>query len=221
MVYGLVRDALTRETISGATVRLDLSDGEAVTVTTDSQGAYELAVPEVPEFFALSASATDYLPASANIAAAEVDERNLHVDFILRRANQDEFATEAVPDVHHLGDDRFDGTVNSQFQKRAGGSSFRAQFDLGEDRIVEYYRYAEISLLAKGVQMGHPIYVNGNRLRERMRYSPEDGSFGEFETRFDARLLKPGTNTFEIRARSRGDDVDDFEFVNVQIRLVP
>jgi hypothetical protein len=36
-----------------------------------------------------------------------------------------------------------------------------------------------------------------------------------------AALLEAGVNTFEIRARSRGSDVDDFEFVNVQIRLIP
>jgi hypothetical protein len=95
------------------------------------------------------------------------------------------------------------------------------EFELGEDRVLGYYRYAEISLLAKGVQMEHPMYINGDRLGERLDNSPRDGSFGEFQARFDADLLQPGTNTFEIRARSRGDDVDDFEFVNVQIRLVP
>ena len=56
-------------------------------------------------------------------------------------------------------------------------------------------------------------------LPQRLDSSPEDGSFGEFTAEFDPALLHEGINTLEIQGvRCRGD-VDDFEFVNIQLRL--
>ena len=74
-------------------------------------------------------------------------------------------------------------------------------------------------MLVKGVQMDHWIRINGNTLRQRLDQSPRDGSFGEFSIPVDPNLFEAGENTFEILASSLGDDVDDFEFVNIQIHL--
>ena len=79
----------------------------------------------------------------------------------------------------------------------------------------------ELTMLTRGVQMGHPIYLNGQRTGLRLTPSPRNGSFGEFSAEVPIELLQQGTNTFAIRARARGDDIDDFEFVNVQLHLSP
>ncbi len=79
----------------------------------------------------------------------------------------------------------------------------------------------EVHLLAKGVQRSHKIVVNGTVLEDRLDDAPSDGSFGEFTAQFDARILRTGTNTIEIIAKPSSSDIDDFEFVNVRIRLAP
>ena len=63
--------------------------------------------------------------------------------------------------------------------------------------------------------------INGELLDGRLDQAPDDGSFGEFRTEIDPDLLLPGTNLLEIRTSSCRGDLDDFEFVNVQIELTP
>lgn len=145
----------------------------------------------------------------------------MNLDFELEPSNTDIIVTEAIPEVHHLGDNRFDGNINSQFQKESEGSSYAAQFELNEKQVKPYIRRARVHLLAKGVQRRHKIYINGHVLKKRLNRAPRDGSFGEFEAPLEASLLRAGTNTIEIVAAPSDHDIDDFEFVNVQIHLIP
>ena len=145
----------------------------------------------------------------------------LTVDFTLDPIQGNAVAIEAVPDVHHLGDNRFDGQINSQFQKESEGSSYTAEFELLEEQLSPKPSGAQVRLWAKGVQRRHRIYINGTQLDQRLDEAPDDGGFGEFVARFDAALLRPGTNTLMIEAAPSSSDIDDFEFVNVQIRLLP
>ena len=88
-------------------------------------------------------------------------------------------------------------------------------------QLSPYYTRAEVTLLAKGVQRRHRIRINGSTLEQRLENTPDDGSFGEFRASFDAGLLRRGLNTIEIIAKPSSSDIDDFEFVNVQILLSP
>ncbi|HRX83408.1 MAG TPA: carboxypeptidase regulatory-like domain-containing protein [Phycisphaerae bacterium] len=220
-ITGVVVDAVTGAPIESAEVRLDRSDAPAVTAPTDADGAYALTVPPVPDFFVITASADGYLPASANVSAEAVRNRRLAVRFQLQPADLGAVAVEAAPDVHHLGDDNFEGRVNSQFQKRSEGSRYTASFALDARQAPPYVSSGEITMLTRGVQMPHPIRLNGQPVGLRLSGSPADGSFGEYRAAFDVSILHAGTNTLEIRALSRGSDTDDFEFVNIQIRLYP
>jgi hypothetical protein len=177
--------------------------------------------PEVPDFFALSASLDGYVPSTANVDSAMVQGTTLAVDFQLTPQDLKTVAMEPVPDVHHLGDDNFDGTINSQFQKKSEGSQYATEFELSEAQLPPYFNEAEITLLAKGVQRAHKIRINGVVLDDRLDDAPSDGSFGEFRAPFDIDILRPGTNTFEVIARPSTSDIDDFEFVNIQINLLP
>ncbi|MEW6251835.1 MAG: carboxypeptidase regulatory-like domain-containing protein, partial [Planctomycetota bacterium] len=116
VIQGLVTDARTQQPIAGARIRLDLA-GAGREVTTDVRGHYELHVPDVPDFFAVSATHPRYVPQSQNASAADLRQRGLTLDFALEPDSNGSVVIEAVPDVHHLGNDRFEGAVNSQFQK--------------------------------------------------------------------------------------------------------
>jgi len=220
-IRGFVSDASTGNALPGAAVRLVLPDRSAVSVTTGTDGGYSLQAPEVPDFFALSASMDGYIPSTANVDSAMILGTTLAVDFQLAPENLAMVAIEPVPDVHHLGDDNFDGRINSQFQKTSEGSRFVAQFELVDAQLPPHFNKAEVALLAKGVQRSHKILINGIVLDNRLDDAPSDGSFGEFIAPFDASLLRLGTNTFEIIARPSSSDIDDFEFVNVRIDLSP
>jgi hypothetical protein len=218
-IRGFVRDATTDEPLRGATVKLDLPDRPTVEVTAGADGRYELFPPEVPPFFALSAINDGYVPASKNVATVMVEGTTLELDFALDPETERIVAIEAAPEVHHLGDNAFSGRINSQFQKRSEGARFSAIFTLSARQLPPYYDEATVTMLVKGVQMSHRIRINGEVIDERLDDAPRDGSFGEFSVEFDPALLREGRNRIEILASSRGGDVDDFEFVNLQIRL--
>lgn len=221
-IQGRVLSMRNGEPISGAEIRLDVDATDPVTVFSDGQGRYSLAVPtELPDFFALSAMAEGYMPASVNVASRRLTSDGVRVNFRLRPATSDAIAIEAVPDVHHLGDNRFAGQINSQFQKQSEGRRFTAAFTVSAAQLESSAEILELRLLAKGVQTRHRLLINGQSLAERLDSSPDDGSFGEFITRFSRDALVAGDNSFEIHAGSIGSDVDDFEFVNVQIHLKP
>ncbi len=220
-IGGRVTDARSGDPIEGARVRLDLSENDTVTEVTDAHGDYALTIPNVPDHFAISTSFDGYVPASVDISKDAIRERSLTVNFKLRRIDLSTVALEAVPDVHHLGDDRFSGSVNSQFQKRSEGGTYEVEFELSELQLSPHMSQCELTMLTRGVQMPHAIYFNGRRSPLRIANSPRDGSFGLYRAEIDIRWLLPGENTFGIRARSRGNDIDDFEFVNVQLHFSP
>ncbi|MGB0717222.1 MAG: carboxypeptidase regulatory-like domain-containing protein, partial [Phycisphaerae bacterium] len=223
-IEGVVRDSATGEPISDAMVRLDLADRENIRVSTDADGRFELYPPPLPDFFALSASAEGFLPDTVNVPRAMVMGKTLSRDFNLTRMENPIIALEADPRVHHLGDDDFSGRINSQFQRDAEGSRIEMNFELSESDIrASGLRRGDddvtLTMMVKGVQLVHRLFVNDQLLDERLEDSPANGSFGEFTTTFPRSWLRLGENSFEIRASRRGNDVDDFEFVNVKIRL--
>ncbi|GMU37618.1 MAG: PD40 domain-containing protein [Phycisphaerae bacterium] len=219
-IQGRVRDAGTGEPLPGATVQLDIVDGPSILTTTDVEGRYEMSLPPMPEHFAMSASLPGYAPSSQNVPARRLRRGVLAVDFALEPLTADVLAMDATPDVHHLGNDMFEGAINSQFQRRAQGESFVAQFVIEAGRLGAAAVEAEISMLAKGVQCPPRIEINGQRLRYSFEESPPDGSFGPFRARFNAAWLAEGVNTIRVRTTACRGDLDDFEFVNVQVRLV-
>jgi len=220
-IRGVVTDATTRRPLAGAAVRLELPDRAPVTAITEHDGTYMLDAPEAPDFFALSASRKGFVPQSANVERARVEGRTLRVNFALEAASDTVLVTEAVPDVHHLGNNHFDGTINSQFQKKSEGAEFTVEFELSTDPASVSLSRAEVRLLVKGVQRDHRVVINGTTLKRRLNHAPEDGGFGEFVAPFNATLLQPGTNTLQIIAAPSDSDIDDFEFVNAQVRLSP
>lgn len=220
-IRGIVTDAESGAAIEGATVRLDLPDRSPISFTTGPDGSYALHAPQVPDYFALSASHPGSVPATKNVSSARVKGTTLSLDFELDPQSQEIVVIEPDPAVHHLGDDNFDGRINSQFQKKSEGSWYAAGFNLGVGQAPPNISSARILLLAKGVQRRHRLRINGSVLEARLQDAPSDGSFGAYEIGFDRSLLRVGRNEFEIIAKPSSSDIDDFEFVNVRIRLFP
>ncbi|MCH7814567.1 MAG: carboxypeptidase regulatory-like domain-containing protein, partial [Planctomycetes bacterium] len=218
-VRGRVTEAATGDPIAEATIRLALPDGSVLSAETGPDGRYTLHVPEVPDFFALTATADGFVPAAANVSARRLRHRRLIENFRLEPAGGAVLALELVPEVHHLGNDRWTGRTNSRFQRDSEGRNYTVEFTIAPGQLSAGGPIATVELLAKGVQCPHPLYINGHELDEHLDDSPDDGSFGSFTATFDPDLLVEGVNTFEIRGRRCSGDVDDFEFVNVQIKL--
>jgi hypothetical protein len=220
-VVGRVTDARTGQPVVGATVRLDLSSATGALVdVTDSNGHYALTLPQLPaDFVALSASKDGYTPSTTNIAAAEAANAQVTRDFALEPQQSNVIALEADPQVHHLGNNEFEGPINSQFQKRSEGLTWQAEFTLGPNHLPPHTSHAEVTLMVKGAQAQNSISINGRRLATRMNRAPRDGSFGEFTLEIPIHLLTGGANTIAIRSSNSEADYDDFEFVNVQIRV--
>jgi len=218
-IRGTVTDAETGEALAGALVHLDLPDRAPITTRTDDLGRYEIDSPEMPEFFAVSASKPGYSPATITAAAEELHGRVLERDFELSPLREDVIALEAQPEVHHLGNDRHTGRINSQFQRTSEGARYEASFTVAAAQLRPFFNRAEVWMLCKGVQSPNRIRINGELLDRRLDDSPRDGSYGEFSARFDVSLLREGENTIVIQSVNDLGDLDDFEFVNVQIRL--
>jgi len=218
-IRGRVVDAESSEPIPGAVVRLDVPDRAPITTRTDDEGLYVFDAPEMPEHFALSAVHRGYSPQTMTAEAEELHGRVLERDFALERLSDAVLPVEELPRVHHLGNDHFEGRINSQFQRRAEGTTYTATFEVTGDRLPPNFSRAQVWMLVKGAQSNNRIRINGTMLRTRLNDAPDDGSYGEFTAPFDIRLLEEGENIIEIISVDETGDLDDFEFVNVQIRF--
>ncbi len=218
MIRGVVTDATSGAPLPGAVIRVDRTEDPPLTATSNASGRYVLITPDLPDFFAVSVSRDGYVPDAVNVASDELKRGTVTRDFHLDPMRHDVIAIEAVPEVHHLGNDRFDGRINSRFQRKAEGTIYRAQFELAPDQLPPYVQRAQIVLMVKGAQVSNEIRINGNRLERFLDTAPRDGSFGEFLAEFPGDWLHEGANTLRIRS-VRGGDLDDFEFVNVRILL--
>lgn len=219
-ISGRVTDARTGRPLADARVRLDLPDGAPHIASSGADGRYTLEVPPTIEHVAVSAARDGYVPHSVNVAARGAQRGDTRVDFALEPQSDDVIALEPSPEVHHLGNDRFEGSVNSQFQRPSEGRSYFTRFIVPSDDPATEFARAELTLLAKGVQCPHEIRVNDRRLRGGLPESPPDGSFGEVVIRLDVGLLQSGLNTLRLTTTACHGDLDDFEFVNVQVRLL-
>lgn len=214
---GRVTSAATGAPLAGALVRADMADGIPVAAYTDAHGTYELFFPAMPTHFALTASHPDALPKTESVAAAALRAGDAVLDFALEPRARDRIVLEPVPDVHHLGNDLFEGRINSRFQKVSEGRRYEVTFEIPVDAVL---RRAQLTMMTRGVQCPHPIRINNTEVA-RLNNSPANGSFGRFAAAFDADVLHVGVNTLELRSTTCAGDLDDFEFVNVQIQLEP
>lgn len=221
-IRGRVIDVATGDGLPGADIRLELVGRRPIVAESDHEGLYVLRLiepDEVPDFFVLTATLDGYVPESINVSAELFRRATMVPDFNLSPERRDIVVVEDVPEVHHLGNDAFTGSINSRFQKDSEGTSFSSHFELTADQVRPRIDSAEVSMMAKGVQCPHEIRINGHTIDAALGMSPRDGRFGEFSAGFDPDFLRAGDNSIEITTVDCAGDIDDYEFVNLQIHL--
>lgn len=218
---GVVTNAMTGKPIAGATIRVDQISSPSLKTKTASDGTYRITLSDLPDNFAITASLEEYIPMSKNLSRGERNGMTPQTDFQLQPLAPTVVVVEENPEVHHVGDDRFEGRVNSQFQRKSEGESVTLRFRISQNEQQLQQVRGVVRFLAKGIQCPPDIRINRTMVSNSKRLSAEDGSFGPFEIRFDTALLRQGNNSIEVRSTQCTADLDDFEFVNVQIRLEP
>lgn len=219
IVRGVVTDSVTGLPLPSATIRFDQAQGDPLTATTKEDGTYELRVAAASENSAVTATSSGYLPESHNLRSADLRRKTARLDFVLKPANESVIAVEQDPVVHHLGNDRFEGLINSQFQRKSEGTTYVAEFRMSRAQARLKRTRAVITLMVRGVQCQPDIRINGTLLARRSDKSPADGSYGTLALPFAPALLREGENEIRVESVNCNGDLDDFEFVNVQIRL--
>ncbi|MCA9312335.1 MAG: hypothetical protein KDA21_14070, partial [Phycisphaerales bacterium] len=218
-LYGHVIHGDTGEPLPGATVRLDLEPPHGLQAWSGKDGSFEILPEEVPDHVAVVAFREGFEAAATNVSR-EALRRGARLVFALIPESAMVIALEDDPIVHHLGNDEFTGRINSQFQRKSEGLSYREGFTLSGRQAPDAVGRATLRLLVKGAQIRNEILVNGRVLATYLNDSPADGSFGEFVAEVPLIFLREGRNRVEIRSIREADtDYDDFEFTNVRIEL--
>jgi len=221
LISGSVVDAETGRPLPAAEIRIDQVDRQPFTALSGPGGKFRLQITQLPENFAVTVIREGYLPESRNLKSAQIQKQPTQLNFALTPVTDSVISVEANPAIHHLGNDVFDGAINSRFQREAEGSVLAAPFLVKAAQLQANPPFATASVLVKGMQCQPILRINGTVLPGKVQPSPSDGSFGRCEWRFDPKLLRVGTNQISLQTTEYEGDLDDFEFVNVQIRFAP
>jgi hypothetical protein len=183
---------------------------------TDTTGVFDLALPagELPTNFLVLLTRDDLLPQGFNVNTGGNECVTLpEVNARLEPATTRFLVIGGADTLLHLGDDAFQGSINSQFQKSTDGIMFEDTFTLTpEQRDAEN---VELRLLAKGLQEPNPISVNGQEIGV-LNQSDTTGQFSELTFTVPTSVLT-ANNTLQISSfyDVSGDDYDDFEFARL------
>lgn len=120
--------------------------------------------------------------------------------------------------VHHLGDDSYSGTINSEFQVPAQGTTYETTVDLTESQATADDVTLRYNI--RGAEKQNEVSINGTRVGT-FDEAPADGSIGQREFAVDPAVLRAGENEFRVESEPEelvsGTDYDDFEFHDVYL----
>lgn len=214
---GIVRDQ-SKHPVTGATVTLTAS-GKSYTGTTDNSGYYAITFNKsgLPTEMAYLITKDGYAPVAAplnlgssgTIAMPDLEMEPLGPGLV---------QFDVIPSLHHLGNGKFSGSVNSQFQMNVEGTAYAKEFTLSAQQATA--TEASITMLIKGIDQNckDTLDINGSRVGY-LPSSPSSGSFGTARVTIPMSLLKAGVNKLTITATYCTSDIDDFEFTNGIMRL--
>lgn len=215
---GSVVDDKTGQPVAGAQVYF-VANGQTFSTLTNSSGRFslEFETANIPTNVAYWVAKTGYIPLARNLklTGTSADAGTLRLEPL----DAGTILVEVIPDLHHLGDNSYGGTPNSQFQKaNTEGTVFTRNFTVSA--MQRGATGALLTLAAKGLECPNQLLVN-QALIGYLDSSPPDGSFGTITFQVPTTTYVSGANTLSIRSiPCSGSDSDDFEFTNVVIRFL-
>lgn len=223
VITGKVINDMTSTPVANAKISLELVNSNSETnpvvlTATDSQGDFSLLAETtlIPDSFILVVSANGYRPAA--VPLDNVGTEIVAPEIILVLDSEEFVIIESQPSVHHLGDDSFGGSENSQFQRTSEGPSLVRTFNLSNNQVNQ--NVLNLNWVAKGIQGPNVISINGNVVATTDETNP-DGSFTEQSVSLQVSgILIEGANSILIESAltgSNNSDIDDFEFVFIGI----
>ena len=204
--------------VSGATIMLT-GAGQTFSTSTNSAGSFSLTFPRegIPDAVAYVVVRDGFIPVAQGFYLDSSGSSNIGSVF-LEELGPETVLIEVVPELHHLGDNDFGGSFNSQFQQSSEGTTFSRNFSVTSTQLTG--TSATVTLLAKGLQYSNQLSINGYSIGT-LDSSPSDGSFASVGfSGIPIGIFNAGVNTLTIRSVQNDDDYDDFEFTNVVIQFV-
>jgi hypothetical protein len=224
-----VIDKVTRNPVAEADVNYQSGTGAFVT-KTDAAGNCELVMPAaevagVP-YPAASVKKEGYEPQTMLFEKLQ-GGRNYFQRVELVPLTSDVSIPVGGEDVMHLGDDLFEGTVNSQFQKKSDGTELAFVIPDWAAKVQAGYTKATVYLDAKGWQTdvcSNLIGLSGDVGTVMLAggTSPADGYWGGGkQVPFDFTVAQVGSLNAEVRITSGAcngtTDLDDFEINRIRV----
>lgn len=125
---------------------------------------------------------------------------------------------EIEPELHHLGDDSYTGSINSKFQKKTEGTIFTKEFTISSSQAN--CNEAELTFYARGIQSS---YIELNDKNWTISEGPESGEMMIYTLSLEGSDYKDGSdNIISIVSENKNNlGFDDFEFSNIQIEFCP
>lgn len=202
-----------------------ISNHQYYAATTDSSGNFKLSFDKsnIPTTLTYWVTKTGYVPFSGNLT---INGSAVNVGTInLEQLNDRTVVVEIEPDVHHLGNGKFTGSINSQFQIPVSeGSSYQRSFNVSSTQMNSMG--ATLTFLAKGVNCADKLALNNVQVAT-LNTSPSDGSYGTQTITVPINKLVNGKNTLSLISVGTGGsscvgsstDIDDFEFTNIILKF--
>jgi len=218
------------EPISGALLRIEIIQNQfaqegIVQTRSDSDGMYTLHfdLGSLPGSFAMSVATTGYIPQAiffqkdSMLDGTLYNERDIAMQPLLTTT----VVIEPEPILHHLGDNKFGGPLNSQFQRTSEGIRYERVFRLTQSQ-VDHESFI-LTMNIKGVDSNTKtaLQINEGTIID----IPTTDSFGNFSPvgfrGFVQDHLRVGENVLYIESgfKSESDDYDDIEFINPLINF--
>lgn len=224
-----VIDKITRRAVAGADVSYQSGSKDYAT-QTDAEGNCELVMPAVEvagvSYPAGSVKKAEYEPQTMLFEKLQ-GGRNYHQDVELVPLTSNVSIPVGGENVMHLGDDRFAGSANSQFQKQVDGAQVSFVISDWATKVKAGYTKATVYLDAKGWQTSictNVIALSGDIGTATLPggNSPAGGYWGGgLQVPFEFAMAAVGTQTAEVRviagACNGTTDLDDFEINRVRV----
>jgi len=156
-----------------------------------------------------------YVPEVISFPIAQKDTFN--IDFTMNLIKKNELILEIEPQVHHLGNDYFSGSINSKFQLTSEGLEFTKSFYIAQKQY-DNYTFSTLTFEGKGIQNYDENSLTINTNTFKMEKSKDDGTYKKYNIYLPKSSYHVGENTLIIKS-GFNRDYDDFEFSNIIIRF--